>query len=337
MKVLIDLAGIPFHLAHGGARTQILGTRAGLEAHGVEVEFARWWDQDQKGDVIHIFGVPKADYLKYAARKGVPVINTTLFTAACNRSDRRLSLQGLGIGLARRMPQVPPFSVLRSGLDRSAFALCTRNVVGLAAEVEVLKRAYQVPEEQIRVVPLALPDAFHGVTPGERSSPFLITTGTITARKRSLELARLAHEQQVPICFVGKPYDETDPYWHAFRERIDDKWVRHVPHTESVDEMIRLLRESRGFVLGSDYENWCLSAHEAAACGLPLLLPDQRWSRERFGDQVRYFPPGAVSGGGAALKEFYGEAPGLAPPGVEHLRWADVGRMMIGIYEEVMR
>jgi glycosyltransferase involved in cell wall biosynthesis len=48
--------------------------------------------------------------------------------------------------------------------------------------------------------------------------------------------------------------------------------------------MIGLLQRARGFVLNSRFENWSLAAHEAAACGLPLLLPDLPWSREQFGD-----------------------------------------------------
>ena len=57
--------------------------------------------------------------------------------------------------------------------------------------------------------------------------------------------------------------------------------------------MVALLQASRGFVLMSQFENWCLSAHEAVACGLPVLVPDQNWSRERFGNAARYFQPSA--------------------------------------------
>ncbi len=62
---------------------------------------------------------------------------------------------------------------------------------------------------------------------------------------------------------------------------------------------------ARGFVLFSRYENWSLVAHEAAVCGLPLLLPDLNWSRECFGEQATYFN---LAGGGVnaqILKNFY--------------------------------
>jgi glycosyltransferase involved in cell wall biosynthesis len=86
------------------------------------------------------------------------------------------------------------------------------------------------------------------------------------------------------VLFVGKPFAAGDSYWEQFRQLVDNKYVRHQPHVASEQEMIGLLQRARGFVLNSRFENWSLAAHEAAACDLPLLLPDLPWSREQFGD-----------------------------------------------------
>ena len=46
MKVLFDHPN-PFLLAHGGFQTQIVQTKVALERIGVEVDWLRWWDDEQ--------------------------------------------------------------------------------------------------------------------------------------------------------------------------------------------------------------------------------------------------------------------------------------------------
>jgi glycosyltransferase involved in cell wall biosynthesis len=302
----------------------------------VEVEFARWWDQQQSADLIHIFSTPDRGYIDFAHNKSIPVVNTTLFTGACNRSNWRLSLQGKLISAIMAAPNIPPLGMIRSQFFWNTFAACDRNIVGLGAEVEVLTRAYGVNRAQIRKIPLGLSKPFLQAGHGDRSSDHLITTGTITARKGCLELARLAKDTGVPICFVGKPYDPKESYWKQFESLVDDKLVKHISHTESVEEMIRLLQTSRGFVLYSQHENWCLSAHEAAACGLPLLLPDQRWSRERFDDTISYLTLGDTYQNRKALREFHDAAPVLTAPNIRHHSWTEVAEIHVEVYRELL-
>ena len=119
---------------------------------------------------------------------------------------------------------------------------------------------------------------------------------------------------------------------------IDDRWVKYLTHVNNESEMITLLQQARGFVLMSNHENWCLSAHEAVACGLPLLLQDQKWSRERFGDQARYFPTiGHNPANIEILKSFYDQAPALTPPQIKLHSWDDAAIQLKRIYEEAMR
>src|ERR1039458_7020979 len=56
----------------------------------------------------------------------------------------------------------------------------------------------------------------------------LISHGTIAPVKNSLELARLALEAQVPVLFVGKPYEATSEYWEQFRRLVDNKVVKQI-------------------------------------------------------------------------------------------------------------
>lgn len=336
MKVLIHLFGAPFYLAHGGAQTQVLETARGLRELGVEVEFTRWWDGKQSADLIHAFGAPNSTYIRFAKSKHLPIISSTLFTATCNRSPRQLAIQGMMVSGLLRLPRVPLWSAIRSQLNWETFKQCDKNIVGLEAEKNVLKTVYGVPAENIGIIPLGLAQSFLEAGHGDRSGDYLITTGTITERKRSVELARMAHLAKVPICFVGKPYDDSSAYWKEFKSLVDGVFVKHVGHTESVGEMIELLKSSRGYVLFSDYENWCLSAHEAIACGLPILVPDQPWSRELFASEARYFHGWNIDSNARRLKDYYQECDTIPTPNLPLYSWRDVASKLLPFYNQLL-
>jgi len=333
VKVLID-SPTPVLLAHGGAQIQIEQTKAGLEALGVEVEFLRWWDKDQRGDLIHYFGTASNSYQALAQSVGLPVVMTNLFAEPCNRSKSRLRWQGrlievvLGIPVGRQV---------KNQLIWSTYRNATHNIVGLECEKFVLENAFLVPPERVSLVPLGLSENYLKAGSGHRDTGHLICTGTITRRKNSVELARLARAAGVPIRFVGRPYHPADDYWRQFQSLVDGQFVQHAPHTDSELEMVRHLQSARGFVLMSQFENWCLSAHEAVACGLPVLVQDQTWSRERFGNQAHYFETiGFSEENVRRLKRFYAEAPGLAAPTIKLDSWTEVAAQIKTIYEKVL-
>jgi glycosyltransferase involved in cell wall biosynthesis len=332
VKVLFDHPN-PFLLAHGGFQIQIEQTKKALEAAGVEVEWLRWWDDQQKGDLIHHFNAASPIYLEQARGIGIPVVMTTLFTETCNRSQSALQRQGW---LTQALLRLPGGEGVKNQVAWRAYNACAQNIVGLAAERQVLEIVYRVPPEKISQVPLGLSDIFLQAGRGKRIEDHLICTGTITGRKRSVELARLAHTAGVPILFVGKPYHSSDPYWREFVHLIDGKLVKHHPHVRNEEEMIKLLQAARGFVLMSRHENWCFSAHEAVACGLPLLVPDQRWSRERFGGEASYFR-GQSERDVEVLRKFHGNALSARPPQVKLWSWKEAVIPLISCYARALK
>jgi len=331
MKVLLD-CHLPFSIAHGGMQTQIEQTRVRLEQIGVEVDYLRWWDGNQRPDLIHFFGVPSGGYVAHARLKGVRFVLNNLFTATCNRGDLLLSLQSAATCAVQTLPL---FRTFLAAPAWKTYLNADHHVVSLQAEKEVLQRVYRVPAQQITCVPYGLSEMFLHASKGDRRERYLICTGTINPRKRNVELARLAKEAEVPILFVGKPYSETEAYWQEFKRLVDGRIIKHLPHTNSQEEMVELLKNSRGFVLMTLYENWCLSAHEAVACGLPVLLTDQKWARERFGGQAHYFT-GRVSKDVCILREFYEKCPSLPVPNIRQYSWTDVAEQLKSVYERVL-
>ena len=98
--------------------------------------------------------------------------------------------------------------------------------------------------------------------------------------------------------------------------------------------MISLLQRARGFVLKSRFENWSLAAHEAVACGLPLLLPDLPWARERFGSQANFFPRKGTAEAASTLRNFYQQSPTTAPPKVRLYHWREVAVLLRDAYAD---
>jgi glycosyltransferase involved in cell wall biosynthesis len=117
---------------------------------------------------------------------------------------------------------------------------------------------------------------------------------------------------------------------------VDGKIVRHHSHVSNEAALIHLLKAARGFVLMSRHENWCLSAHEAAACGLPLLVPDQRWSRERFGDEASYFT-GHTERDVEVIKKFHTYAASANSPQVKLWSWKEAVIPLISCYERALK
>ncbi|MEI6350038.1 MAG: hypothetical protein WCP06_02910 [Verrucomicrobiota bacterium] len=332
MKVLFDCP-LPFMLIHGGAQIQVEQTKAGLESIGVEVEYLRWWDNRQKGDIIHYFGAPSTDFQKLARQKGVPLINTVLLSATCNRSTFRLLTQAL---VTRMVLGIPFGESVKNQLVWRSYLNSDCIIVGLQAEKRVLELVYGVRDECVKVLPIGCEEPFLNASPSSRAGDYLICVGTISPQKRSLELAELAVDAQTPIVFVGKPYSESTPYWLRFNQFVaDNSLIRYIPHLKSRFDLIKLLQNARGFVLYSTFENWCIAADEAAACRLPLLLPDLNWSRERFGPTVQYLKGNNRRKLVCDLRYFYDNCSRISPP-AKPISWSEVGRLLRSIYEEVL-
>lgn len=319
-------------LAHGGAQIQINQTMAALTRLGVETDYLRWWDEAQTGDVLHHFGGLPVYLSNLARAKGWKVVNTVLFGEACNRSAGERLLRAFAM---RTVMAAPLPGHLKSLLPGSTYREPDRIVVGLEAERQLLQQVYGLASHSVAVVPLGLTEAYLNVPPASRTADRLICSGTIAPVKHSLELARLALQAQVPILFVGKPFAPASRYWQEFQRLVDGRLVKHHAHISSVEEMIAQYRQARAFVLMSRFENWCLAAHEAAACGLPALLPDLPWARERFGDQARYFPKRS-RGAASTLRTFYDESPSLPAPKIRLYNWTEVAEILRELYSRLL-
>jgi glycosyltransferase involved in cell wall biosynthesis len=332
MRVLFDHPS-PFALAHGGFQTQIEQTATALRSIGVEIEFVRWWDDTQTGDIIHYFGRPAGDYIRQAHRQGRKVVVAELLTALGSRTALQRLIQRNVINLAKCL--LPQSFTVRMAWE--AYQLADAAVALTPWEAQLMNTMFGASASKTHVIPNGVETPFLEAPERPRGA-WLVCTATITERKRVLELAEAAALAQTPVWIIGKAYSGTDPYALRFEGlvRRHPQWVRYDGPVQDRIRLAEIYREARGFVLLSSMESLSLSALEAAACGCPLLLSDLPWARTSFGTSAAYCPVTSnLSRTAAALKSFYREAPQLPTP-PSPASWIEVAQQFRNLYAQLL-
>ncbi len=333
MKLIFDCA-TPFFLAHGGLTIQVRQTLAALRQLGVEVAYARWWEDDQPADVIHFFGRPTPLYAALCRQKQRRLVISDLLTAQGSYSAGRRRINRLLLAADR-----PLRGRLRRRLGWDVYDAAATVVALTDWEARLLRELYGVTAPPIQVVPNGVDDIFLTPdAPAPAGAGRLICTATVTARKRVLELARAAVLARVPIRFIGAPYREGDAYSRAFLDfaGAHRDWIDYAGAMDDRRELAAQYRQAAGFVLLSAMESQSLSALEAAACGLPLLLSDLPWARHSFGAQATYCPIGNEAHTARCLGAWY-RALDRAPRPPRPLSWLQVGERLRAIYAALCR
>ena len=172
MKVLFDHP-MPFALAHGGFQQQILQTKSALQQAGIETDFVRWWDDTQRGDLIHFAGRPSADYIAFAHGRGCKVVIAELLTATGSRSRGALALQKLLTAILHK--SLPAAFTTRMAWD--AYRLADACIALTPWEAHLMNYLFNAPKERIHVVPNGVEEIFLNSAPATRG-PWLVCTAS---------------------------------------------------------------------------------------------------------------------------------------------------------------
>ena len=323
---------VPFSLAHGGLQIQISQTKEALEKLGVTVEFLRWWDEAQSGDLFHFFGRPNVGLVEMAHQKGIPFVFTDLLTAQGSRPTWARAAHRLALRCAESILPKP----FAASLPSHSFSQADAVVALTSWEGRMMTNIYGAPPNRVHVIPNGVEEVFFNELVCPRGE-WLVCTATITPRKRVLELAKAAVLAESPLWVIGKPYSERDPYVDAFRGFAKDhpSLIRYEGPISDRAKLARIYREARGFVLLSQMESLSLSALEATACECPLLLSDLPWARETFGRSARYCPITSVPITGRCLRSFYEESPSV-PATSKPATWQQVAQQLSELYRTVL-
>jgi len=332
MKILFDHPN-PFLLAHGGFQIQIEQTKKALEELGTEVEWLRWWDSAQKGDVIHYFGRPSGAYIDFAHKKGIKVVMSELLTGLGSRSAVQRRLQKVLTTISQKLLPISFTAKLAWEAYKKADA-----VVALTPwEKQLMVEMFDAWPEKAHVIPNGVEEVFFQKSENQEKGRWLVCTATITERKRVLELAEAAMLAKTPLWIIGTPYSEQDPYYLRFLQTVkrSEGLIRYEGGISNRERLAETYRSSRGFVLMSTMESLSLSALEAAASGCPLLLSDLPWARSSFADRALYCSDSSLSGMAHSLRDFYDSH--HHPPPLTPARWKDVAASLSDLYRGIQR
>jgi glycosyltransferase involved in cell wall biosynthesis len=333
MKVLFSNS-MPFFLAHGGVQTLMEALMRELAGLGVEVEPERWWDENQKGDIIHYFSRPAVANVRLAQQKGFKVVMTDLLDQTSSRTSTQLLAQRSLTRLARAL--LPPGLLQRMGWE--IYGQLDAMLYVVEHEWEVAQYLFGAKSDRGHVIPHGLEaETQRQLALPQSSEDYLISVATIDPRKNSALLAQAAHLAGTPVVFLGKPYAVDDPYFLEFKKLVDRQIVRY-PGFVSTEEKWRYLRGARGFVLLSQFESGCIAVYEAAAAGLPMLLSDLPWASKVYGSaaRVKFVRLASVAGIADNLKAFYAGAqrqPGTTFP---LLTWRQVAERYLAVYRSIL-
>jgi glycosyltransferase involved in cell wall biosynthesis len=332
VKILIDHQ-LPFLLAHGGLQIQIERTKAALEDTGVEVEYLRWWDDSQKGDIIHFFGRANPSHIDFAHAKGMKYVMSELLTGQGSRTTAQLKLQGAIENILRKV--IPPTFLANFRWD--AYHKADGLVVGTLWEAEVAQLLFSPPAQKIHVIPNGVEEIFFQ----SASNPLprrkeLVCTATITPRKRVVELIEAAIAAETPLRIFGAPYGRNDPYYRLFLHTIAKapSLISYEGAVADRAQLAQVYQTARGFVLLSTMESRSLSAEEAAAAGCPLLLSDLPWARSVFNQDASYCPVTGIAETARALRVFSDQADALPKPKTP-CRWGEVANQLNSVYRSI--
>lgn len=332
MKVLFSHT-LPFFLAHGGAQTLIEALMREIANLGVTVEPVRWWDENQRGDIIHYVCRPNESSIRFAHEKGFKVVMTDLLDQTASRSKQRLFMQRTAIQATKRF--VPNLTGRFTwGIYRELDAM----VFVVRHELEVAQYLFDANPQRGHVVPHGLePEALAQLVLPAPEEDYLVSAATIHPRKNTVLLAEAAREAKVPVMFLGKPYSANNDYFLKFKALVDDKYVRYGGFVSEA-EKYRYLRGARGFALLSQYESGCISVYEAAAAGLPLFLSNLPWAAKSYplAKQLQLAELGSAKKIAPVLSEFYQKAHRSKEMTFPVFSWREVAQQYVRIYEKVL-
>ena len=335
MKVLIDHPN-PFLLAHGGFQVQIEQTRLALESAGVEVEWLRWWDAAQRGDIIHFFGRPYPAYITLARERGMKVVISELLTSMGSMPTLARMAQKNLIRLCRTL--LPSDFTAKMSWD--AYQKVDAATALTDWEKHLMITMFDAPPQKVHVIPNGVEEVFFS-EPGSSSASrgdWLVCTAAITPRKRIVELAEAAVMARTPLWVIGSPYSQEDPYYRRFMEIVHSagSLLRHEGAISDRALMSSVYRQARGFVLLSGMESQSLSALEASATGCPLLLTDLPWARSTFGAAAQYCPVSLSREDTAErIRNFHEEAYWTKQTFLPK-RWTEVSTLLRSLYDQVV-
>lgn len=325
MRVLLS-ASPPYAWAHGGVHVLVENLRRALTELGVEIDNLRWWDEDQRGDVLLAFH-PITTVEGFARARGLHIVNYVFLDGYSDKSNPALWARLVAIRALRRLS---PYHATQLGWNFPALA----DAMIYPSEGDRRLAAWLYGSDPARghVIPYGVDERILRMNTERRDGEYLLSMATIHPRKNTVLLAKAARETKTPIVFLGRPYVDDD-YSREFQNLVDGRFVIYQGHVTE-EEKRRWLTNARGFVSWSRAETGCIAVTEALAAGCPVLLPRFRWAVWNY-EKYATLVPGDWSGFLTGLAAFFKNPP--PRPRFPALTWVQVAERLLVVLQKLER
>ena len=143
----------PLALACDDWQSQILATREALRELGVDVEFLRWYDGNQTGEILHFFGRMSSYLIGFARQKQMKVVVSEAPSGPASGSRLGFAAQRVLMGLLQTTLPRPALGTL----DWDSYRQADACVAATQADALRLTALFRVPPENVHVITNALP------------------------------------------------------------------------------------------------------------------------------------------------------------------------------------
>jgi glycosyltransferase involved in cell wall biosynthesis len=327
MKVIFDVEH-PYAWAHGGCQILVEKLMKYLPHFGVAVEPLRWWDEQQKGDILNIFYWPTPVH-ELAKQKGIKVVSWVFLDTYTSKGALNLYFRKQFISVFRTF-----FRQLSGKIGWELANISDAFLFPSEYDKQLSNYLFSTKIDKSFVI-LHGVDEQYLVEPHQNphNADFLVCVATIDPRKNILLLVRLAKELKIPVVFIGKPYAD-NAYFQSFLNNVDNKYVIYKGYLEEQSKL-EYLKKAKGFVLLSKAESGCIAVLEALATRCPVFLPDFSWAKNIYKGYATFGNCKDYNKLKSSLRDFYDNAHNQ-PNDFPVLSWENVAKRYFEMYKKVL-
>ncbi|GAP23071.1 glycosyltransferase family 4 protein [Leptolinea tardivitalis] len=322
----------------GGMQIQIAKTADQLEKAGIDVVyFDPWKSKLSDVDVVHIFSLHPSiyEFAEIVKAKSKPLIVSSVL----NLQDRSLATLSMQVQISKRCRGV--FSSIKQsyGIARLADYL----IALTDKEKEIIKKAFSISPEKIRVIPNGIDKKFLNATPtlflekyGKRD--FVLCVGKIEPRKNQLKLIEACKKGNWPLVLIGPANTQHPGYYLECKEKAKESDVLFIDAINNDDPLLASAYSSaKLFALVSESEVFPISVLEASAAGTRIILTERTAMGEVLGNLITYTKPNTTNIYQSIKREWIEEKNfNLKEKITEKFSWESIGAEIIDVYRQVL-
>lgn len=333
MKVILSDTTFSY-LFPGGKQVHAEKLFKNLKENNVNVIYENWHEPNLEGDIVHFFGFNDFNKIVELKKKGYKLVYTHILDGLTNLPASKLMYHRVKNKFIKKLP-----SKFNSMFPWKALNLFDAIVYMHDSDRNTAIKLYGVDQDKTHIIPHAVDslEKLKGKSSIQNEDKYLVSLGSIVPRKNVNFTAEICKKNNIPIKFIGFPFDKKSEYYKQFISIANTKDVQYLDYL-SEEEKIDVLKGASGFVLLSFGESGCISVYEAGAAGLPLLLSDLPWaSGYEKPNNIHFTSPTNYKKAESDILKFYANSERLESSSFKVRNWNEIAKMYQKVYSSIYR